>query len=363
MWWLIIIPVISIVALYYLYPHKMAWFEYIIPIGVSLIVIIIINAVCDYAMSYDKEFHGGWVIESTWDEHWTETYTETETYTDSDGKSQTRLVTKTRYHPDVYSVTDSNGYTVYVDDTHYNYLVSKFGNSKEDNPWHVGQSSWGDGRRFTTTWSGKTETFTPCFTSHRYENRVAHSHSVFNFKNVSKKEKEKFGIYEYPEFYNFYSQQSILGWNDPVAQNTLTIANAKLGAIKQVRIFILVFHNKPLESGMVQQQYWKNGNKNEVVICIGSKNGKIDWVYPFAWDNEQLLVDLREDISQQGNVDMRKIVNTTIALVEKDFKRKSFKEFEYIKLDPPLWAVLIAFFINIFVNIAVAYVVINNEVC
>jgi hypothetical protein len=365
MWWLLIIPIISLIILYKIFPHEMTWWEFLIPVFSSILLIIIVNAITDYAMSRDTEYHGGWVVSVVWDEHWTEEYTVTvDDYgTDSKGnrvKTGSHTETRHTYHPDTYGVKDSNGYEISVDLNHYKMLSNKFGNEKIEKPWRSGQSSWGDGRRFTTTWPGTELTFTPCFTSHSYENRVARSHSIFNFREVDPK---ALGLYEYPEIKDYHFQNSILGWNDPTAELELTKANCRLGAIKQVRIFILVFRNRSIDTAIDQQMYWKNGNKNEIIICIGINNkNQISWVYPVGWDNERLKVDLREDITNAGpEVNMNKIVSITINDVKRAFSRKHFKDFEYIKLEPPTWAKFLCFTIIVLINIGVGFAVVCND--
>lgn len=361
MYWMLIIPILVVIYLYIQFPHRMVWYEYLIPPVGTFFAILILSTTCDYIVSWDTEYHGGWVTQSVWTEHWTETYIETETDTDSNGKTTTKVVTKTRYHPDEYIITDSNNYNVNIDEGHFEFLAHKFGNRKIDKPWNIGQSSWGDGRLFTTVYPNTKETFTPCFTKHRYTNKVAVSHSVFNFKTVNKKDQDTYHLYQYPSIYNYYSQNSILGWGDPIAEKTLTEANARLGSIKQVRIFILMFPNQPLQAGLLQQQLWKNGNKNEVVVCIGTNGNKVTWVYPFAWDNERLLVDLREDVASNKSVDMINIVNTINKLVETKFSRKHFKDFDYIQVDPPMWAKVICFIITAAINYGIIMWVINND--
>lgn len=362
MWWMLIVPIVSVIILWKLFPDTMQPWEYFTPILASVLAIWIAGFTCDYFMAWDYERHGGWVTASQWDEEWTETYTDIETYTDSNGKTQTRTVVKTRYHPDEYHCQDSNGYEVTIDKDHYINMRSVFGNEVTEKPWRSGQSSWGDGRRFTTKWTGNDGNFTPCFTMHRYENRVARSNSVMNLPSVSKADRLKYGIYEYPEMFDYHFQNSILGWNDSIAEKLLMFANARLGKIQQVQVFILVFKNQPLQTGVLQKNHWKNGNKNEVVTCIGIDNdNKIDWVYPFCWDNENLKVNIREEIASMDKLEMIDVVNKVIQLVGEKFHRKSFKEFEYIKLDPPLWAKTLVFFFILLVNGGVATYVVAND--
>jgi hypothetical protein len=267
---------------------------------------------------------------------------------------------RTSHHPNVYTVKDSNDYEVSVDYNHFEKLSQKFANLETTKPYRSGQCSWGDGRRFTTVWRGNPATYTPCITGHRYENRVARSHSILNFRDVDPK---KYGLYKYPEIYDYHSQNSILGWDDPTAERILTKANCEMGAIKQVRIFIVVFKDKPIDAGIEQQMIWKNGNKNEVVVTIGiSSDNLIQWVYPFCWGNEQLKVDLREDLAELPKFDIRQVVDKTIKLVNLKFSRKAFSAYKYITLEPPLWAVILCLCFICLLNGGIGYWIVANDI-
>jgi len=356
MWYFLVIPTVTILVLLLFFRNRTIWWEYFVPFIASIISIALLNKTCDYALASDEEYHGGWVISTVWDEHWTEKYTTTST----DKKGRTHTITHYRYHPDKYKVVDSNGYEIDTDSNDFSRLKNLFGNQKSEKPWHLGQSSWGDGYRYTSDWPGSQHTYVPCLSSHRYENRVARSHSIFNFREVDPK---KYHLYKYPEIENYYNQKSILGFNDSEAESFLTKFNCAYGGIKKVRVFILVFCNEPVDAGIEQQMYWKNGNKNEVVICIGidSSRSEIKWVYPFAWDNEYLKIDLRENISELKLLDMKKVVDITTNLVLNKFKMKNFKEFEYLTLDPPLWIIVLCLFFNLALNFGILYWVIFNN--
>lgn len=355
MWWLLLVSVPAMILL-----HKSAkpteWWSYAIPPVVTTVLILAFSAIGDYLVTGDTEFHGGWIREAIHNQSWTETYTETETETYRDGKetkTRSKTVTKTRFHPAETHAKDSNGYEISISYEHFQALAQRFGNEVKTKPWRSGQSSWGDGYRFTTTYDGRPSAFTPCFTKHNYRNKVIRSRSVFNFKEVSKLERQQYQLYDYPPITNFYEQKSILGWNQPDVERKLAEANAKLGSSKQVRIFVLVFRNQPLEAGFKQQALWKNGNKNEVVTCVNiDQNNAISWVYSFGWDNDRLLVDLREDVMQIGAspIDMNRVCDTIIEDVAKQFVRKHFKDFDYIRVEPPAWLVFVAFVVTVLTN-------------
>lgn len=362
MLWMTVIPLASLLFLYYKFRNEVSWWEWILPPGVSILAIFFCQSLCDYALSSDTEFHGGIATKCVWDESWTETYYEMVTETDSRGNTSTHMETRTRYHSDEYKVEDTNGYNVSVDKEHYKKLRSKWNNEKAEHPWRSGQSSWGDGRRFTTLWPNTEEDQVPCFTAHRYENRIVRSRSLFKLKIPTENEKKKFALVDYPEIYDYHYQKSIIGWQNRKAEESLTRFNSEYGRIKQVRVFIIVFVNQPLEAGFKQQALWQNANKNELVLCLSvSKANMIDWVYPFCWDNDKLKIDLREAIAEQKELDMEKVVQTTTKLVLEEFHRKSFKDFEYVTLDPPGWAVGLCFVFIVFVNVGVALWVIYNQ--
>jgi hypothetical protein len=362
--WMMIVPTLTLLLIYKLYTDRVVWWEYLIlylaPLVVSLITILVGEKLCDTIMGADTEYHGGYVISCVWDEHWTEEYWVVVTDYDSKGNvSGSHLERRESYHPDYYIVHDSNGYEVDVDYKHYQYMVSHFGNEEETYPHRSGKCSSGDGRRFETKWNGSDETYTPCITQHRYENRVARSHSILNFREVSDELKKKYDLYDYPEIFNYHYQHPLLGWDDPAASWKLTRANCDLGVIKQVHIFMLVFHNQPLDAAIEQQMLWKNGNKNEIVICIGVDSTKtLTWVYPFAWDNERLKVDLREEIAtqnQNGPLNMGRTVDIAVNLIQKEFSRKHFKDFKYIKLEIPWWGVSLVFLVVVLENAGFIY--------
>lgn len=355
MWYLLILPALTIFILLVFFRERTTLWELGLPLVASLFSIAALNKACDYTLASDEEFHGGNVISTVWDQHWTERYTTT--YTDKRGSHTT---VHYRYHPDRYKVVDSNGYEIETDHNDYKRLKDLFGNEKSETPWRIGKCSWGDGHIYTSTCPQTI--YIPCLSSHRYENRVARSNSIFNFKDVDPK---PYGLFEYPSIENYYSQRSILGVFDPQAEDALTKFNCQYGKTNKVRVFILVFKNASLDAAIAQQHYWKNGNKNEVVICIGTdpSGSEIQWVYPFCWSNERLKVDLREDISDLKVFEIKKIVAIATELVRDQFKIKNFDEFEYLTLDPPWWMVALCATFNIALNFGILYWVVNNEYC
>jgi hypothetical protein len=91
----------------------------------------------------------------------------------------------------------------------------------------------------------------------------------------------------------------------------------------------------------MQEAYWDGGNDNEVVICIGmnSTNNKIDWVKAFSWSpNRRIIPEVREEIMNIGFFNPEAICRVVEKSVVGYYKRKDFKEFSYLTVEPPEWA-------------------------
>jgi hypothetical protein len=58
---------------------------------------------------------------------------------------------------------------------------------------------------------------------------------------------------------------------------------------------------------------------------------------------------------------MKAVVKITTGLVNKEFHRKHFKEFEYIKLEPPTWIKWLTFLVVLSINIIIGIIVVNNN--
>lgn len=113
----------------------------------------------------------------------------------------------------------------------------------------------------------------------------------------------------------------------------------------------------------MQEAYWKGGNKNEVVLCIGlsSRTKDLQWAKAFSWTpNRTLLVELRENI-----MNVKKFSGNSIYEVLKrdleGFQRKHFKEFNYVTVDPPTWATITTFIITIIITVLLCYWAVVNE--
>ena len=372
-WLAMVVPVIAAVVLYFRFKRRVLWWEFLVPFAASVVLIGASKAITAAAQTHDKEYWGGWVTTTEYYEDWNETvpcsHTKyctrsypcgNQTCTDEYACGTEHLY-DVDYHSPYWQVVDSNGIAIGVTQSRFEYLCTKFRNRRFvdlHRNYHTN-----DGDKYAATWDGREDNIEVVTTIHNYENRVQASSSVFNFITVDPK---KYDLFEYPEIYDDYKCHSVLGNGGPTminAQWKLDYWNARLGAAKQIRMFILVFMDKPLEAAVEQESYWKGGNKNEFILAIGvNKQHEVQWAYVISWTPvESLKIEARNFAVEQKQLDLVKIADWLGHNIREKWVRKQFADFSYITVEPPTWAVILALLLTIAINIGTSWWVVNNE--
>jgi len=209
----------------------------------------------------------------------------------------------------------------------------------------------------------------PASVPHSYVNYIkAVPESVLNV-GVGLSEEAKAQVPPYPEVYDYYRVNRVissvgsipvLGLNTIVSERLRT-----LGAKHQVDVAVVIT-DKSNAYGRVVQNAWLGGKKNAAVIVLGMNKEspkKIDWVYVFSWSKNKIFdVKLRDDIQEIGVYDELRIANAISDNIEKLFKRRSMKDYEYLKdqIEPPTWSVVLALLLGFLTNL-VASAFINPQ--
>ena len=217
-----------------------------------------------------------------------------------------------------------------------------------------------------TTWTGKDADIECMVGTHSYENRVQASNSVFNYPEITEQDVKFYSLYEYPGITEGYKQRSILGYGDSTqntAERKMEILNAKLGPKKQIKVFVLLFKNKPSEVAYQQECYWKGGNKNEFIVCIGVDNlMNIKWCKPFSFtEAQETKVETRNFVNEMGKLNLSNITDFLYSEMDKKFQRKHFKDFSYLTVEPKGWQVILTFVLTVIINIGISFWVVGNE--
>ena len=443
----LLIPVIVTAVFYYFKKCEFTWWEFFIPIGSVLITIIISKLIVDYSSVHFTEYWGSTITAVYEDEPYN--YWKTETCSrqvpcGSDSKGNTTYCTvyydcshQEDVGPSWFAVTNIDE-EFSISERLHDELVKQFGTTKTVIGSHTNYSSndecsGSSGTKFEgkpvgnvsynyqTTWSGSDNTRKAYTSIHSYVNKIKASDlSVFNIAIVSEKKADSLKLFKYPKYNGgglFYMSQgmdypTILGGNiNKETQEKFKRLNGKFGVSNKMRLWILVFENKPEKIAEYQENYWVRGNKNELVLCIGKKGNEIQWAHSFSWANSNVLTTavahqvlnlytykdsvIKIQLPPVNNKIFRKKLDklkqlppifkdTTIkvqspnypVLTEKtwddlyqylnqnlgQFKKRTFKEFDYLTVEPSNTAIIIVYIIAFLISIAVNIWVTTNDI-
>lgn len=384
--------------------RRTVWWEIAIPVVATVLTVFICQWVAVRSATNDKEYWGHMSYTVTHEEPFTYDGECSRTYScncTTDSKGNTSCSTCTDYYRcDRFSsrncyITDDRGQT---------YRIS-YGKYKElDKRWSHNQykvntiitKERADGRLYTTVgdklkrpahgdrhtvqWDRIPQTSEPIVREHTYENRLQ---TQSHWGEVSEKDKLSFDVFDYPSVPGGWRLQSLLT-NGPAfrkADQHLQFLNGQLntkqGGYKKVRLWVLVYNNQPQESAELQRAYWKGGNKNELVIMLGTnEDRKITWTDIMAQTDdagsEALKINIRDAILLEmaegkngytGDLDdtnMLKFVSWLGDEVKAKYTKPDFKQYDYIQVAPSMFAVILTYIIVIVVNLGAGAFVVYN---
>jgi hypothetical protein len=353
----LIIPVIFAILLIVFFHTKVTWWEMVLPVFVGLIVIFTMKG-CDKSMNVqDTEYLSQHVVKAVYEQTWNEwikkTCSEryacgTETYSTGSGKNR-RTSTRTKYctryydcsycktHPAMWYLVDDAGQTFDITQQRYEELVKQWGNQTfVDMKRHYYTV---DGNEYVTNWNNEKNTLITTHREHSYENRIQCSSTIYNFKELSDSDKVHYNIFEYPKIIG-YSQNPVMTYNYSVQQQTqeyVNTINGLLGEKKQVQYFVCVWKNKPYSVSDWQQAYWKGGNKNEIIVCIGvDALNKVTWANVFTWSEKDIVrIKIRDYVlGNKGKVlNLNELTDFSYTVIDKNWKRKNFHDFDFLEVE------------------------------
>lgn len=379
-WLNVLIPVIGCIVLLF-FMKKISWWEYLILFISPLIINPIATAISVNGKMKDVEVINTYATNATYHEYWEswvdktcsrEVADGTETYRDSDGKTHTRTKYKTEYYDCSYCDENSphwelnlaSGKSIGYDAPQYASAKKKWGNETFDDQNRDIDFDHGcgkDGDVYHTSWNKVEDSMITFAETESYKNPLGAYGGVFSYDTVSTEEVKGYGLFEYPSVSSF-DYNPILGAIDPVASKKLRQWNALNGYSKQAHVLICVFRDKPQKAGLLQEAYWKGGNKNEFVLCVGvDKANNIQWTHVFSWTEQMTLKATVKNTVLTMGYDMPKIVEYTTGQVKKFFIRKQFKDFDYIKVPPSTTATIWASIFILLITIGLCIFAVKND--
>lgn len=368
----LLIPIITAILLFMFYERVVVWWEFLIPFLASLILIVSMKCIIEQVQVSSKEYFGSIVARIEYYEDWNEWITQTCTRScccDSKGENcgtETYDCSYCRYHPAEWRIVCTTGETVSISQTEYEHIKGILGNESFSDLHRDYYTD--DGDEYFCVWNNDSSSAVPVTTVHRYENRVkAADQSVFHYEAVSKADVKRYALKDYPDMAGSYQLQSVIGDSSAealLADKKFNYINGLLGHKRQVRIFVLIFHDQPYEASIYQEWYWQGGNKNEFVICIGiDKAQHVKWCRPVSWTrSENLKAEVKSFVQNQSTLNLLSLADFAQAKIGQQFVRRSFKEFDYLTVVPPLWAVLLTYLLTLLVNLGLSKWIIENEI-
>jgi len=372
-WFNLLIPIFIILYLV-LTNKEYTWKEFfihtfIVGIFISLTYAVFFSTTTDLI---DTEYQNSKVQKFEKYEKWTELVHYTETYscgTSKNPRTCTRNKTRREYHPEYFMLSTTNNETKYISSKQY-YRAEREFSSKEVYLHRSNQVSYGDGNKFVSYPSKVI----PIAMPHTFENVVAAAkdnviHTRVSLKTIERL-KKKNKLYDYPQSYEGYYGETLL---NRLMNNSSSIINSSLvnklnqmseraGKIKQANP-IIYLTNEDRDFKDVLSQHWKMGKKNDVILVLGIKKGKIEWSDVICFtNNTDFKVDMRNDFEGKA-FDKNTLIHFE-ALIYRSYIRKPMKEFDYLKENITLewyWQLAI-FMMNLIINIFVTrYFLTNTE--
>lgn len=359
-----LIPVFVLAISYYYFHHKITIGEFSVQLIVPVLLIFLLKWILSENNVTSTEYWTNPVQKVEYFEDWDEWIDETcECCCDDDGNNCTTYdCSYRRYHEEYWLLTTSTG-SYKITQQEFKRISNLFSNIQKVD---LNRDYYRkDGDKWLSVWPGTNKTLESVSTAHKYRNKIKASKNVFNFPDIDTSDINRYGLYDYPSIKNL-KQRHILGLDDSVNERKMEILNSRLGPTKQVKVFILFFTDKDKMAGQMQEWYWKGGNKNEFIICIGlDKSGKVKWNYIFSWTEKAInKIEIRNYIDDQidKKIKLSEIIDYTYTILNNNFVRKQFKDFEYLKIDMTGKQLLLLYSIILIFSISLAVFIVKNDI-
>ena len=379
-WMALLVPIIGAAIMLLFFSRKALWWELLIPIAASALVIFIFKLCVTAGMVSATEYRGSIIVSARYTEYY-ETYVHrTCSRTVSCGKNCTRTefydcsyCDDNAAHWDAY---DQYGHEYRITEEKYNQLKGQWHSTPKFVDLHrnidYSGSCGKDGDAYDIFWDGQPNTSDAAVWTKNYTNRVQTAKSRFNYEDISDKEAKRDGLFAYPEQFDYYRQHAILGLDSIKSgyeleriQRQFEFFDGYYGKRKHVKLFVLLFYDKPQSIAFKQEAYWVGGNDNELVVCISMnrQTHELQWTKAFSWcENKRVIVDCREDIMNSKYFNADSVYAAIANTVEQNFTPRDLdKPFSYMQVEIPTWAIVVTFILAILVTAGTSYWAVTND--
>jgi len=369
-WFLVCLIIIScLMVSRVFFGHRITTVEVFTQFFIPFLIVSVLFFYLRYNLTKDYEIWNNYIVEAVYEEAWNEYVHQTcekqiSCGTDSDGN--TKYCTKeydcsyVRHHPERWFAYLNDTRYVSIKEPRYKKLVSIFGNQQK-----IGVNSGYtiSGNIYNTQFDNIYDHIQPYSSRHSYQNKIQVSNSVMGFDKISSKQAKEMGLYEFDSHDNLhFDANHVIGWE---RSQELEKLNAYYGMLYQINIIVLVYHDKPMSIFQKQKSYWHGGNKNELVLGFGVSDGKVVWADNFSWsESHDFLVELKKEQEKQikEKLDIDIVAKWLYDEIPNRWKRRKFKEFDYLTVETPLKYKVAIVVICLLSSLIVSAVCIFNDV-
>lgn len=185
----------------------------------------------------------------------------------------------------------------------------------------------------------------------------------------------KVAVPEYPSVYDIYKVNRVIGVGikrDALMNDLNTALNDQLktlGRKRQVNINVIIANSSSTKFKDAVEHDWVGGKKNDVNVVINAPNyPKIETVQVFTFartsGNNLVAINIRDQLQALGTLEQPTAVANLIATnVDKHYKRKDMKDFEYLKnqIEPPTWVIVLGVILSILFGCGLTYFFHTND--
>lgn len=334
--------------------------EFAAGVGAALLILVVVFAISGCVMRGDREILSGYAVTACHTPWWRAEWEERETYTvtDSDGDThtRTRTVTKSQTHwPKWWMETTIGRFD--INEKWFNRLCMTYGSRKELGS----RPDFDKGDRYDYFSDiGNKSTTGPDIPVHRassWSNPFLNSDTIRLGQPVSEEEAREIGLFDYPDTGNPFVSERVMG-GAPVSIHRWDQLCAQLGAPKKVNLILINFGDADIAKAVKQRDYWRNGRKNDLVLCYGT-----GWAYVFGWSRNELVKLELQSLLLENTV-RDDLLPSIGQIVEQHFEPFDWDS-EKQQAPPrpvPTWIVIIAFILMLGTQIGIGFMFHTNEI-
>ncbi|MCB0355176.1 MAG: hypothetical protein KDD64_16705, partial [Bdellovibrionales bacterium] len=135
-----------------------------------------------------------------------------------------------------------------------------------------------------------------------------------------------------------------------IVDETLDTALRSMGSQYECNIIVYPVATSDIGFYEALRVHWQNGNKNDIVVCIGYLNNSVQWCRVMAWTDHKLFLEKLETrvreletLEGKGELLAATILDQIRAPGDAGYLRKPMADYAFLASDirMPLWAYLI----------------------